>query len=263
MTDTPIISGVTGATGWIALNRPKARNALTAEMWRQIPHLVAELDANPDVRVIVIKDHNDTHFCAGADISEFADARAGDAASEYEQLNVDALNAISDAKRPTIAQINGFCMGGGFAVAMACDLRLASENAVFSLPPAKLGLAYPLEGLRRLAEIAPPAVIKEMVFTAGRYDAVFAAANGLVNHVLPDADLSDTVSDMCTTIANNAPLTIAAIKASLDAFSASTAPSEAKLRHLRDLCDACFASDDYKEGQAAFLEKRKPVFSGK
>ncbi len=248
--------------GHIQFNRPESRNAISARMWRDIPELVEILDQNNNVRTIVISGAGNECFSAGADISEFSANRTNpDAAREYESINVRAFQAISNASKPTIAKISGFCMGGGLAIALACDLRIAAENAVFSLPPAKLGLAYPVEGIRQLLSVVSPPIAKEMIFTARRLNALDASRCGLVNEVTTLDQLEDTVTDLCQTIAKNAPLTITASKKTIDELHNN--PENPDMEKLATLSDMCFASDDYREGQKAFTQKRPPVFKGK
>lgn len=247
-----------GPVGYLMLNRPERRNALNRDMWAALPALVEALDADPETRLLVIKGAGSEAFAAGADIAEFAAARANPGlAKEYEALNGKAFAAFRDTAKPTLAAIQGFCIGGGLAVALACDLRIASENALFSLPPAKLGLAYPIEGLRDLLNAVSPAFAKEMLFTARRYTAAEALKAGLVHRVVEAGRLEREIADLAAEISENAPLTIKASKRAIDALAG---------RPVRDdpaaLAAACFASDDYAEGQRAFLEKRKPRFTG-
>jgi enoyl-CoA hydratase/carnithine racemase len=153
--------------------------------------------------------------------------------------------------------IRGFCIGGGLALALACDLRIAAENAAFALPPAKLGLAYPIDGLRDLLNAVSPAFAKEMLFTGRRYTAAEALKAGLVHRVIAADRLEQETREFSTEISENAPLTIKASKRAIDALSGRRISDD-----LAELAAACFASDDYAEGQRAFLEKRKPRFTG-
>lgn len=151
--------------GWIVLNRPERRNALNGAMWDAIPPVARALDRDGAVRALVLRGAGSEAFAAGADISEFAENRGDStAARDYEHRNAAAFAAIRGTAKPTVAMIAGFCIGGGLALALACDLRLAAENAVFSLPPARLGLAYPIDGLRDLLAAVSPAVAKDLIF---------------------------------------------------------------------------------------------------
>lgn len=244
------------------LNRPDKRNALNAAMWGAIPHVMKSLDAAHNVRVIVIRGAGVDAFAAGADIFEFAENRnSAEAARDYEALNGAAFAAIRQAAKPVIAMISGFCVGGGLAVALACDMRIAADNAIFALPPARLGLAYPLDGLKDLLAAVPLSVAKEMIFTARRVEAQEAKSVSLVDRVVASAELESTVTHICSDIAEGAPLTIQASKRTLDHLSGR--PGAVSKDELVSLAALCFDSEDYAEGRAAFLEKRKPVFRGR
>ena len=250
-----------GTIGHLQFNRPQSKNAISAQMWLAIPQIIAKLDENPAVRTIVLSGAGTDSFSAGADISEFSANRTNtQAARDYEDLNVKAFAAITCAKKPTIAMISGFCMGGGLAVALCCDLRIAAETSVFSLPPAKLGLAYPIDGIRQLLSVVSPPIAKEMIFTARRLNALDASRFGLVNQVTTLDQLADTINDLCTTIASNAPLTISASKQTIDELHSN--PENPDMAKLKALSDKCFDSQDYREGQSAFTEKRRPIFKG-
>ena len=247
------------STGWLVLDRPERRNALNAGMWGAIPPLMKSLDEHADVRAIVIRGGGAEAFAAGADISEFGAARSDAAsAAQYEQLNGEALAAIRRCSKPVIAMIRGFCIGGGLAVALACDLRVAAPSALFSLPPARLGLAYPLDGLRDLVASIGPSAAKEMIFTARRLDAADALRIGLVDRVAEDAE-AETAA-LCAEIAQGAPLTITHAKRALDFITGK--PGHEDDAEIAWLAARCFDSADYVEGRKAFAEKRKPVFKG-
>lgn len=262
-TPTPCLRAyVAGNAGFLALNRPDRRNAVTAAMWSGIPVVMEQLAAQSAVRVIVVTGAGEEAFASGADISEFALNR-GDAgqARAYEAQNEAALASIRGAGLPVIAKIHGYCIGGGLAIALACDLRIAAETAVFALPPAKLGLAYPVTGLRDLLGAVSAATAKDLLFTGRRVAAEEALRVGLVNKVVRTAELAATTDAICADIAANAPLSILAAKRAVAAISTSIIPQD-QLDELARLSDACFSSADYTEGRQAFLEKRKPNFRG-
>lgn len=258
---TPLVqSFIAGSTGWLVLNRPGRRNSLNAEMWAAIPPLMKSLDGHADVRTIVIRGAGAEAFASGADISEFDQARNdAEAAARYERLNGEAFMAIRGASKPVIARIQGFCIGGGLAIALACDLRVTDTSAVFALPPARLGLAYPLDGLRDLVATIGPSAAKEMIFTARRLKADEALRIGLVDRVAQDVDAE--VADLCAEIAQGAPLTIHHAKRAIDYITGR--PGHDDDAEIAWLAGRCFDSEDYAEGRKAFAEKRKPAFTGK
>jgi enoyl-CoA hydratase/carnithine racemase len=248
-----------GSIGWLVLNRPERRNALNAEMWAAIPPMMKLLDDSIDVRTIVIRGAGSEAFAAGADISEFAAARSNaGAARAYEELNGAAFAAIRGSAKPVIAMFEGFCIGGGLAIALAADLRVTGTTGLFALPPARLGPAYPLDGLRDLLAAVSLAVAKEMLFTARRLTADEALQAGLVNQIASDPEAA--VRKLAADIADGAPLTIKASKRALDTIAGRT--GAASPGELDRLAAQCFDSEDYAEGRAAFLAKRKPSFKG-
>lgn len=247
-----------GPAGFLMLNRPDRRNALNREMWQALPGLVDALDSDPETRLLVLKGAGTEAFAAGADITEFAANRANpELARDYEALNGKAFAALRATAKPAVAMISGFCIGGGLALALACDLRIAAEDALFALPPARLGLAYPVDGLRDLLHAVSPAFAKEMLFTARRYTATEALKAGLVHRVVSRDRLAEEMQGLATKIADNAPLTLKASKRAIDQLAGRQVGDDPAI-----LAAACFASADYAEGQRAFLEKRKPRFTG-
>lgn len=247
-----------GPAGFLMLNRPDRRNALNREMWQALPGLVDALDSDPETRLLVLKGAGTEAFAAGADITEFAANRANpELARDYESLNGKAFAALRATAKPAVAMISGFCIGGGLALALACDLRIAAEDALFALPPARLGLAYPVDGLRDLLHAVSPAFAKEMLFTARRYTAAEALKAGLIHRVVAKDRLEAETTALAAEIADNAPLTLKASKRAIDQLAGRPVGDD-----LAALAAACFASADYAEGQRAFLEKRKPRFTG-
>ena len=210
--------------------------------------------------MIVIRGAGPEAFAAGADISEFGEARNdAAAAARYERLNGEAFAAIRGCCRPVIAMVQGFCIGGGLAMALACDLRIADPSALFALPPARLGLAYPLDGLRDLVATVGAAAAKEMIFTARRVKAEEALRMGLVNRLA--ADIEAEARALAAEIAEGAPLTITHAKRAIDFITER--PGHEDDADVAWHAARCFDSEDYAEGRAAFAEKRKPVFRGR
>jgi enoyl-CoA hydratase/carnithine racemase len=248
-----------GAVGWIVFNQPQKRNAINGAMWRGIPPAMKRFEADAEVRCVAFRGAGTEAFSAGADISEFQKIRAGrQSVSQYDGLLDEVLHAIQDSRKPSLAMIHGFCMGGGLEVALACDLRYCGESAQFAIPAAKLGLAYNVEGHKRLLETVGHARAREIMFTGRRYDAAEGLAMGLV---LPDAKLEGFVIDVLKNLGENAPLAIANSKTIIEEFvKASGLPDH---KAMDAAIDRAARSDDYEEGRKAFMEKRKPKFQGK
>ena len=251
-----------GAIGWMIFNNPERMNAVSMEMWEAVPSIMQYLHEDPAIRVIVLKGAGDKAFVAGADISQFEKSRSSvEGVDAYENATSAAFDCIAASKLPTIAMIDGYCIGGGLGIALSCDMRIASQGSTFGIPAAKLGLAYPPMGTKRLVNIVGPAYAKEIFFTARRFTHEEALAMGLINRVTSREVLETLTRDTCAMIAENAPMTIATEKRIVDEC---VKPAENFDAALCDrLATACFASDDYKEGRAAFMAKRRPVFNGK
>ncbi len=249
-----------GQVALLTAANPQRMNAMTAAMWRMLPDHVARAETDPAVRVIVVRGEGARAFSAGADISEFATARTGEAAAAYDDLNNAAFAALLGCSKPTIAMIHGHCLGGGLAIALCCDLRLADEAAQFAIPAAKLGIGYNPRWMTSLLAAVRPAQAKEIMFTGRRFDAAEALAMGLVNRVVAPPALAVEVEKLAAAIGENAPLTIKAAKRTIDELSRRPATD---LAALDALVKECFESHDYAEGRRAFLEKRRPKFEGR
>jgi enoyl-CoA hydratase/carnithine racemase len=230
-------------------------------MWEEGERILQGFVADPAVRVIVLTGAGGKAFVSGADISRFEDERASEEAVRRYNAAVEHIYAaVYDLPKPTIAMIRGYCLGGGLGLAIACDVRVCSDKSTFSLPAARLGLGYGYVGLRRFIDVLGPAVTKEIFYTARRYDAAQALAMGMVGHVLPDEMVEPFVMEMAATIAENAPLTVAAVKRI--AQEAVKDPGRRDLELCERLVRDCFASRDYVEGRRAFMAKRRPQFTG-
>lgn len=253
---------VDGSIGWLVIDNEAKRNALTLAMWKAIPAAIARLCADDAVRVIVVRGAGERTFVAGADISEFEETRSSaDLARAYDAINVEAFRAIKNAPKPTIARIRGHCLGGGLGIALACDLRIASDNSVFGIPAARLGIAYPLDAMSDIVEAVGPMTAKRMLYTAERIDASTALKVGIIGEQATDETLDTRLSDLCGTIAENAPLTQQAAKLGILALVGGGQTDA--LTEAKKAANACFDSADFIEGRDAFLQKRQPVFSGK
>jgi enoyl-CoA hydratase len=250
-----------GAVGWIIFNQPAKRNAINGAMWRGIPPAMARFDADPQVRCVAFRGAGTEAFASGADISEFEQIRAQKSSvAEYDGLLDQVLHSIQGSRKPSVAMIHGFCMGGGLEVALACDLRYCGQSAQFGIPAAKLGLAYNVEGHKRLLETVGHAWAREIMFLGRRYSAEEGLAMGLVNQVFPDSDLERETGSILSALCENAPLAIANSKTILEEYVKSAgAPDHARMAAS---IERCAKSDDYEEGRRAFMEKRKPRFRG-
>lgn len=251
-----------GPIGRLTFANEARLNAVTFEMWSAIPPAMADFAADPTIKVIVLRGAGEKAFVSGADISQFEAKRgSADAIAIYNAATFAANDALVGSLKPTIAMIQGYCIGGGLGIALNCDIRVAAENARFAIPAAKLGLGYQYGGVKRLVDVVGPAYAKEIFFTARQFDAQEALRMGLVNRVAPLADLAALVGDMAARIGANAPLTIHAAKLAIDAVCAD---ADGKSVAAVDAAVAtCFGSEDYKEGRRAFAEKRAPRFLGR
>jgi enoyl-CoA hydratase/carnithine racemase len=256
-----ILTRRAGPVGEIILNNPARHNAISIDMWERVAGALAEAAADGGVRVLIISGAGGKAFAGGAEISTLgADGGDLDAVRRYDKLAGETAEALYDFPKPTIGKIHGPCVGGGLNLAVCCDMRIASEDATFSIPAARLGVGYGLAGVKRLAEVVGLPVAMDLFFTARCVSAEEALRIGLVNRVVPLPDLGDVVAETARVICENAPLTIAGIKAVARALGKP--PDARDLDKLERFVEVCLASRDFAEGRSAFLEKRKPDFNG-
>ena len=249
-----------GPIGYVVLDNLARRNAISAAMWHAFPAALHELGLDSTVRCIVLRGAGEIAFAAGADIAEFAQNRADDdGVRSYEAATAAAHHALESTLKPVIAQIRGFCIGGGLAIALSCDLRYCAADSQFAIPAARLGLGYGIHGHRRLVATVGHARAREIMFSARRYDAQSAYELGLVNRVVPVADIEAYVRALATELAANAPLTQAASKAAINAVITE----HGDFAQCEALIARCMHSADYREGRSAFMEKRTPKFEGR
>lgn len=250
-------TAVDGTVGRLVFNQPERLNAVRRDMWDAIPVAVAGLVA-ADVRVIIVSGAGDRAFISGADIAEFEEQRHDSKSNESFTASVSAATAaLLAAPVPVIAMIKGFCIGGGMVISSACDIRICAEGSRFGVPAGKLGLAYEIDNLARLQSIVGAGVTLEMLATARHFTAEEALRIGYVNTVVPEAQLENAVQELVRQITALAPMTFAAAK-----LSSRAARDPSLAPQAQAAIDACFDSDDFREGRAAFHQRRVPAFKG-
>lgn len=258
-----ILANRRGSTGHIVFNNPGRHNAVSLEMWDAVELALTTFQDDEDVRVIILSGAGGKSFVSGADISKFEEERGSKDATEHYNARLKIVyRLIEKFPKPTIAKINGYCIGGGLNLAACCDMRICSDKSRFAMPAAKLALGYPYDAIRRLIGAIGPGAAKQLMFTAKSIDAETAYRLDFVQDIVAEADLDENVQDLADTISGNAPLTIEAMK-----FISGQVLEPDPARRDLQRCDAmvaeCFASEDYVEGRAAFMEKRKPRFRGR
>ncbi len=248
--------------GWMVYNNPTRRNAVSLAMWQAIGDIMERFEQDPAVRVVVMRGAGGKAFVAGADISEFDSKRSNaEQKAAYGAMSARGSRALASLSKPLIACIEGYCIGGGLAAALNADVRFATPDSQFGIPAAKLGLGYGYEGLAKLSREVGPAAARDILLSARFLDAEEALRLGLINFIETRDTIEDAVTEYARRVAGNAPLTVKAAKAAINAWEKGGAEEE--LDNVRQLVDACFDSDDYKEGRRAFAEKRTPRFGGR
>jgi enoyl-CoA hydratase len=260
--DGKILQSVTDGVGIVTFNNPDKRNAMSLDMWDGLGAALVELRDDPDVRVVILTGAGDKAFMSGADISQFEKNRHNAQASEEYGKRSDAQRALlADYPKPTIACIRGFCLGGGMQIAMLTDIRIAAETSQFGIPAAKLGIAYGYEGLNHLVSLVGPSWARLLLYTGMRIDSAEAQRIGLVDRVVSNAELWDATLEIARTISGNAPLAIRAAKITIAQVLKD--PDQRDMAAIKAIGTACMDSEDFREGRRAFMDKRKPNFTGR
>jgi enoyl-CoA hydratase len=243
--------------GWLTFNHPEKHNSLTYDMILALPGAVATLDADPDVAVIGLRGAGDKAFVSGVNLDQ-QNSTIKDVFIERAQRSIWTLE---DVEKPVVALIRGDCIGSGLEIALRADIRIAHEDGVFAFPAARIGNSMPFDDVCTLIGLIGPARTAELLYTARRYPASAALEMGLVQYVLPEAELVAWVETFAAEVARSAPLTIRSVKASLR--EAQKPPERRDLTDVTRLFEACLVSDDLAEGHRAFFEKREPRFRGR
>lgn len=257
-----LIAEKKGPVGWITFNQPEKRNAVSVDMWEAIPQVLQRFADDNEVRVIALKGAGDKAFVSGADISQFEKQRSGpEAVQYYEEIAEGAQLMLHNFPKPTVAVLRGYTLGAGVNIALCCDLRIAADDSKIGIPAARMGLGYRASATKNLVDIVGPANAREMLITARQIPAAEALAMGLVNRVVPVAELDKAADELLATIGANAPITMATAKFIIQEVLKSPAGFDAAA--CKAAVKHCFESADYKEGRSAFMEKRKPQFQGR
>jgi enoyl-CoA hydratase len=257
-----MLGGKIDGVGLLVFNQPEKRNAMSVEMWDGMVEILEDFVADDSVRCVVLSGAGDKAFVSGADISQFDKQRSNsDAQQEYNRLTTAGREKLASFPKPVIGRIRGFCMGGGLGIAMQADIRISADDGQFGIPAAKLSIAYGFDMIRKLTDLVGPAHARMILYTGQRFDAKEAERMGLVNRVVPVAELDETVLKLASTIAINAPLSIRSSK--LGVAAAMQDEGDRDMEGLAAISAQCFDSEDYREGRKAFMEKRAPVFKGR
>jgi enoyl-CoA hydratase len=259
--DGKILQSSAEGVGVITFNNPEKRNAMSLDMWEGVGLALVDLRDDPEIRIVILRGAGDKAFVSGADISQFEKTRHNaEASEEYSKRSAAQRALLADFPKPVIASIRGFCLGGGMQVAMAADIRIAAEDSQYGIPAAKLGIAYGYDGLKHLVSLVGPSWARLLMFTGMRIPSSEAVRIGLVDRVVPDAQLWEATMEIARTIANNAPLAIKAAKVTIAQVMKDL--DDRDMDVIKQIGLECMDSEDFREGRRAFMEKRKPQFRG-
>ncbi|HMM22378.1 MAG TPA: short-chain-enoyl-CoA hydratase [Selenomonadales bacterium] len=249
-----------GGIAVVTINRPKALNALNAATINELDKIASQLVADDEVKVVILTGAGDKAFVAGADITYMQSMTAMDGRN-WAKLAQAVFNKIENLPKPVIAAVNGYALGGGNEIAMACDIRIASENAKFGQPEVSLGIPPGFAGTQRLPRLVGKGRAKELLFTGDMIDAAEAYRIGLANKVVAPEELINAAKAMANKIMSRAPIAVQVCKSCVN--EGLDVDLESGVAYEAEVFGLCFATADQKEGMTAFIEKRKPNFSGK
>lgn len=257
-----ILTQRNGPVTTLVISNPARMNAMSRDMWVQLAEGIRAADADPAVRVVVLRGEGEKSFVSGADISQFEKMRSSaDAQAEYEKAVNAGYNAPVNCSKPVVAAIRGICIGGGLGLAAACDVRICSDDTIFRMPAGRMGLGYSPSGVRRFVAMIGAANTTDLFMSARKFGAAEAQRMGFVSQVHSPDKVDTAVAEYVQMVAENAPLTLAAAKFSIR--EALKDPADRDTERALNMVKACFDSQDYREGRTAFMEKRVPQFQGR
>ncbi|HYC37203.1 MAG TPA: enoyl-CoA hydratase-related protein [Usitatibacter sp.] len=260
-TEGRIMVAVEGPVATVRIANPARRNAVSTSMWRALARFAADASHRSDIRVVVLRGEGEAAFCAGADVHEFDGQRQGADAAAYDDLVEGTCRALEAVPQATLAVIRGACMGAGNSIAASCDMRIASHDAYFAHPAARLGLGYDPRGIARLAGVYGVRAVRQLMLFGTRLDATSALALGAIDQVAAGDEMDALAVSLAAQASRGAPLTVRAAKATLRALAPRIDP--ALVPEVQALSRLADTSSDYEEGLRAFREKREPRFEGR